>query len=227
MSFISASGLPLEVSSIDVTGSVVIQGDLDLDKHFYQRDSAGGVVIEDDIIIGTARYEQLSGANSTVKVFRTTNSSGALVDSLVLANTGAVFTGTVSSGNAVAVPPSAWNNTALVDGVLTPIFTSPALAIGTYLINAQASITCATGFSSYEAMYIDEQAHAFEDITVIGVSTVTEVVLKWSQIFKVTALSNDTFGLLVRCSGIGALNLIECAALNTGGYGFVEYIKIA
>jgi hypothetical protein len=227
MSFISASGLPLEVSSIDVTGNVTVQGDLAVDKHFYQRDSAGGVVIEDDIVIGSARYDQLVGAPNTIKVFRTTNSGGAVVDSLTLANTGAVFTGTVSSGNAVDVPPSAWNNTALVDGALTPIYTSPALAIGTYLVNAQASVTCATGFSSYEAMYIDELAHAYEDITVIGVSTVTEIVLKWSQIFKVTSTSNDTFGLLVRCSGVGALNLIECAALNTGGYGFVEFIKVA
>jgi len=294
MSFISASGLPLIVSSIEVTGNVDIQGDLAVDKHFYQRDSAGGLVSEDDIVIGSARYDQLVGAPNTIKVFRTTNGASAVVDrvymnstgvtipagtltmtdvqpvpittvnnrfvfgtavfdendninnsshvfrdtdgagatseSLQLSKTSATFSGVVSTANAPVAPLNAWlTNLNVPDGVATVFYTSPSLANGVYLVQAQCAVTSnANPFNTLFANFEDENGSNMSSEYSFATPT-TYWTLHWSYYYTVSSPADDYFELSLQGETVGNTDFTLFASTTGGdnGVGYVKYMKIA
>jgi len=294
MSFISASGLPLIVSSIEVTGNVDIQGDLAVDKHFYQRDSAGGLVSEDDIVIGSARYDQLVGAPNTIKVFRTTNGASAVVDrvymnstgvtipagtltmtdvqpvpittvnnrfvfgtavfdendninnsshvfrdtdgagatseSLQLSKTSATFSGVVSTANAPVAPLNAWlTNSNVLDGVNTVFYTSPSLANGVYLVQAQCAVTSnANPFNTLFANFEDENGSNMSSEYSFATPT-TYWTLHWSYYYTVSSPADDYFELSLQGETVGNTDFTLFASTTGGdnGVGYVKYMKIA
>jgi hypothetical protein len=294
MSFISASGLPLIVSSIEVTGSAEVQGDLAVDKHFYQRDSAGGVVIEDDIVIGSARYDQLVGAPNTTKVFRTTNGASVAIDrlyintagievpagtiimtdsqavplttrndrfvfgsgiydennninnslhvfrdtdgagvstaSLTLDKTSAIFSGVVSTANAPVAPLGAWaTDVAVPDGVNTIFYTSPQLANGVYLVQAQCAVTSnANPFNTLFANFKDENGSNMSSQYSFA-SPTTYWTLHWSYYYTVSSPADDFFELSLQGETVGNTDFTLFASTLGGdnGVGYVKYMKIA
>ena len=294
MSFISASGLPLEVSSIDVTGSAEVHGNFVCDQRFYQRDSAGGVCIEEDVVIGSARYDQLVGVPNSIKVFRTTdgasvatdrlllnqygievprgiivqtdtqavpvttqnnrsvigtgmydstiniNSSfhafldtdgaGASASSLSLSRTSATFSGVVSTANAPVAPLNAWlTNLSVPDGTPTVFYTSPELANGVYLVQAQCAVTSNTGnFNTLFTNFEDEDGSNMSSQYSFATPT-TYWTLHWSYFYTVSSAVDNYFELSLQGETVGNVDFTLFASSTGGdsGVGYVKYMKIA
>jgi hypothetical protein len=293
MSFISASGLPLEVSSIDVTGDVEVHGSVIVDKHSYQRDSAGGTCVEDDIIIGSARYEQLGGIANSVKVFRTTdalsvvqdrlhlnqygiqpygyivmtdrqaiplttqnnrsvlgtglydeninvnnsfhvfrdtNSIGTNVDAMVVTALSTTISGVLSTANAPVAPLNAWvTNVNVPDGISTVFYTSPELANGVYLVQAQCAVTGnANPFTTLFANFEDENgSNMSSEYSFTG--TTTYWTLHWSYFYTVSSPADNYFELSLQGETVGNTDFTLLASSTGGdsGVGYVKYMKIA